>query len=79
MSLTGVSSFAGNVQVSGAVIADHGNYSFTLTSTISTDSQSIVSNFDIFVKDPCSTAVFQTIPAPIVDMIVSLPSTGTLS
>ena len=67
------------MQVSGAVIADHGAYSFTLTAAISNDFQSIVSNFEIFVKDPCSAAVFQTVPSPIVDMMVALPSTGTLS
>ena len=65
------------MQVNGAVIADHATYSYTLTASISADSQSNNSNFDIIIKDPCSTAVLQTIPAPIVDMIVSIPNTGT--
>jgi hypothetical protein len=77
VSLSGVTSIAGNVQVNGAVIADHGTYSYTLSATIAADSQSIASNFNVIIKDPCSTAVFQTSPAPILDMIVSIPSTGT--
>jgi hypothetical protein len=77
VSLSGMTSFAGNVQINGAVIADHATYFYTLTAAIAADSQSIVSNFNIVIKNPCSTAVFQTFPAPIVDMTVSIPSTGT--
>ena len=45
VSLSGVTSFAGNVQVNGAVIADHATYFYTLTAAIADDSQSIGSNF----------------------------------
>ena len=38
VSLSGVSSFAGNVQANGAVSADHGTYSYTLTAAIAADS-----------------------------------------
>jgi hypothetical protein len=72
VSLCGVSFFAGNVQVNGAVIADHGTYSYTLTAAIAADSKSIASNFNVIIKDPCSTAVFQTSPAPILNMTMVL-------
>ena len=77
MSLSGITSIAGNVQVNGAVIADHGTYSYTLTAAIAADAKSIALNFDVIIKDPCSTAIFQTSPAPIVNMNVSIPGTGT--
>jgi hypothetical protein len=79
VSLSGVTSFGGNIQVNGAVIADHATYSYTLTAAIATDLQSIASNFNVFIKDPCSTAVFKTIPFPIVDMSIPIPSTATQS
>jgi hypothetical protein len=38
ISLSGVILFGGNVQISGAVIADHATYSYTLTAAIAEDS-----------------------------------------
>ena len=70
-----ITASAGNVQVSGATKADHGTYSFVLTAAV--DAQTITSNFDVVIKDPCSTAIFETSPSPLVDMIVSVPSGAT--
>jgi hypothetical protein len=58
VTLSGLTSFAGNVQVNGAVIADHATYSYTLTAAIASDSESIASNFNVVIQNPCSTAVF---------------------
>ena len=54
-----------------------GPVSGTYTITAAVDAQSITSNFDIVIKDPCSTSIFETTPAPLVDMNVSLPSVAT--
>ena len=72
VSLSGITSFAGNVQVNNAIIADHATYSYTLTAIITANSQSVTSNFEIFIQDPCSTALFNTTPAPIANMTMFL-------
>ena len=44
-----------------------------LTATLAEDSQTATSNFDVFIKDPCSTAIFQAVtPSPLVDMLMIL-------
>ena len=75
VTLTSLTATGGNVQVTGATIANHNTYSFVLTAAV--DAQSITSNFNVVIKDPCSTSIFETTPAPFVDMNVSLPSVAT--
>ena len=69
VTLSSITATGGNVEVNGATIADHNTYSLVLTATVAEDSQSVTSNFDVFIKDPCSTATFQPpTPSPLVDM-----------
>jgi hypothetical protein len=72
LSLPNPSSAAGNIQITGATILDHDTYQETLTATV--DGKTATANFDIVIKDPCSTAVFETSPTGLVNMTVILPS-----
>lgn len=65
---------SGNVVINGATIADHNTHSIVLTAVV--DAQTITSNFDVVIVDPCSAAVFQSTPAP-ADMPVTMPSVAT--
>jgi hypothetical protein len=48
----------------------------TLSATV--DNENLTANFDVEIKDPCSTAIFKTSPSPLVSMNVSLPSNETI-
>ena len=66
MSLLSPTFYGGNIEISGATIANHGTYAKTLTATV--DDQTFMANFSVFVKDPCSTASILIIPDPLLDM-----------
>ncbi len=69
MSLLSSTSSGGSVRISGANFADIGIYAETLTATV--DAQSITVNFSIIIEDPCKIAIFQTNPAPLLNMAAS--------
>ena len=75
LTLQSLAALGGNVQVNEATIADHATYSQTLTATV--DSKTATANFDVVIKNPCSAAVFQISPAPLITMNVSMPSVAT--
>ena len=54
---------------------DHNTYAEVLTATV--DTKTVTANFNVIIKDPCSTATFQTSPIPLVDMTVTMPSSAT--
>lgn len=58
-------SYSGDVTIDGAVIAEHGTYPYTLTGIV--DGKIATTNFDVFIKDPCSTSTFELDPNPITD------------
>lgn len=72
LSLPSPTSSAGNVRISGASFSNIGTYSETLTSTV--NGQTVTANFSVVIEDPCKTAVFQTFPAPLSTMYISIPS-----
>jgi hypothetical protein len=72
LSLPSPTASGGIVRISGATLADIGNYSETLTATVA--GQTTTANFSIIIDDPCKTAVFQTSPAPLSTMTVNMPS-----
>ena len=61
---------SGDVQVSGAANGDHGSYPLTLTASV--DSISSSASFTLEIINPCSQAVFEALPAPIVDMVIDV-------
>jgi hypothetical protein len=69
LSLLISTSSEGIVRISGAIFGDIGIYAETLTATV--DAQSITVNFSIIIEDPCKTAIFQTNPAPLLNMAAS--------
>lgn len=56
--------------MSGATKTDHGSYPLTLTASV--DAKNVSASFTVQIKDPCSYAVFETTPAPIVNMTVDI-------
>lgn len=60
----------GQWTVNGAVIAQHNTYSYTLTALV--DGVTATYDFDVFIKDPCSTSVFELAPSPLADMTMTL-------
>lgn len=56
--------------MSGATKTDHGSYPLTLTASV--DAKNVSASFTVQIKDPCSFAVFETTPAPIVNMTVDI-------
>ena len=66
---------SGYVRISGHTLSNLNTYSMTLTAVV--DAQTTVSSFTVIIKDPCKRAVFQTTPAPLSDMTMNMPSTGT--
>ena len=48
-----------------------------MTLTALVDSKTASAAFTVIIKDPCSRAVFQTNPAPLADMTVTMPSAAT--
>jgi hypothetical protein len=68
-SLTSLTVSGGDVRISGATIAQHGTYNYVLTACA--DAGSKVANFSVFIKNPCSSAVFQPkIPSPLSEMSI---------
>jgi hypothetical protein len=61
--------------VQNATLANKGTYNFSISGTV--DSKIATKNFQIILQDPCEIAVFQTSPAPLLDMSISMPSTAT--
>ena len=45
--------------------------------TATVDGKTATANFSVIIKDPCSTAAFQTTPAPLINMNVNVPSAST--
>ena len=70
VTLQDVNNSSGKVQVSGATKTDHDSYPLTLTATV--DAVSVSALFTVQIKDPCSYAVFETDPTPIVNMTVDI-------
>jgi hypothetical protein len=68
MTLTTLGIETGKVVVSGATIANHGVYSYSLKGVV--DTRLVQTDFQVFIKDPCSTSVFETSPAPLTGMQV---------
>ena len=66
---------AGNIRISGATISNHGTYAQTLTATV--DGKTSIAGYEVIIKDPCSSATFETTPAGLVNMTVNMPSSAT--
>jgi hypothetical protein len=65
---------SGYVRVNGAVLADGGQYSMTLTANL--DSATVTNNFIVKIIDPCIRAIFETSPNPLATMTVTMPTAG---
>jgi hypothetical protein len=72
ISLVNNSVQGGGVAVSGAILANIGTYTITLTNTSLT--QTMVTTLTIILKDPCDRAVFESTPSPFSDITVQVPS-----
>jgi hypothetical protein len=72
MSLQNLFALGGNIQVTRAKIDNIGTYENVLTATVDNNTKTV--NFTVVIKDPCSSAVFQDYPAPLIDMKISIPS-----
>ena len=70
VSLQNVLNASGKVQVTGATIANHNSYPLTLNASV--DSKTASASFPVQIMDPCSYAVFETSPAPIVNMVINV-------
>jgi hypothetical protein len=75
MQSTNADGNSGKVTINNATLADKGTFAMTLTATVDGKTASIA--FTIIIKDPCSRAVFQTTPAPLSNMTVTMPSAVT--
>jgi hypothetical protein len=53
---TPTSSTGGNIEIKGATIANQNTYAEVLTAMV--DGKTATTNFNIVIKDPCSTATF---------------------
>jgi hypothetical protein len=69
------SSTGGFIQINGATISQHNTYAEILTATV--DAKTAFTNFSVFIKDPCSTAVFETIPVGLIEMTINMPTSVT--
>ena len=67
----GVSGF---VRINGATLANGGTYSMTLSAGL--DSATVTNNFIVKIVDPCIHSIFETVPAPINTMAVTMPTAG---
>jgi hypothetical protein len=65
---------SGKVTINNATLADVSSNSMTLTAQV--DSQTATASFTVIIKDPCSRAVFENMPAPS-DMTVTIPDSPT--
>ena len=77
LSLTSPTTTAGNVRISGATINNDGTYVQTLTATV--DGKTSTASYTVIIKDPCSTATFETNPAGLVTMIMNMPRSAALT
>jgi hypothetical protein len=66
---------SGVVTINNATLANKGTYAMTLAASV--DGKTASAAFTIIIKDPCSRAVFQTSPAPLSNMTVTMPSAVT--
>jgi len=64
VALSGVTVNSGSIQINGATLSDHNMnpYAFTLSASISTVTAS--SNINVYIKNPCSMAVFSISSIP---------------
>jgi hypothetical protein len=65
---------SGYVRLTGATLANIGTYSMTLTAIV--DAQTTTNAFTMIIMDPCKRAIFETTPAPILMMTITMPSSG---
>ena len=72
LSLPSPTASGGNVQINGATNANHNTYAEVLTATV--NGQTATANFNVIIKDPCSTAVFETTTAGLINMTINVPS-----
>ena len=75
MSLPSPAASGGNIRISGATNANYNTYAEILTATV--DGKTATANFNVIIKDPCSSATFLTSPAPLTNMTVTMPSSAT--
>ena len=70
-----VDGVSGKVTVNGATLSDLSTNAMTLSAVVDGVTASVA--FTVIIKDPCSRSVFQTMPAPLSDMTVTMPSAAT--
>lgn len=58
----------GKITVNNANIGHHGHYLCSLIGEV--DTLKVQTDFEIFIKDPCETSIFELSPAPLIDMQV---------
>ena len=66
---------SGVVTINNATLSNVNTYAMTLSAVV--DGVTASAAFTVIIKDPCSRSVFQTSPAPLVDMMVTMPSLAT--
>ena len=70
MNVAASPSYSGDITINGATIAQHGEYTYTLTGTV--DGKTCTTTFKVFIKDPCSTSTFELSPIPLSDMGITV-------
>ena len=70
-SLTSLTSTGCDVRITGATKAQHGTYTYKLNASV--DGVNLDADFKVFIKDPCSSAVFQPAsPSPLSNMSITM-------